>query len=150
MNKAWLQISLMILVGSSSSLAADFKRFEFQPFGGFTASGGIPLKTEDSTTHGTISVNNSHNIGATFGVNFNELDAVEGLWRRQYTEARLPSEIAVPASSGGLTSFDLKIDPLGKRRCRPGKPHAVCCDGAGICPPDLAPHDHRLARSHVL
>jgi len=110
MNLAWLQISLMILVGSSSSLAADFKRFEFQPFGGFTASGGIPLKTDDNTTHGSISVNNSYNVGTTFGVNFNELDAVEGLWRRQYTEARLPSEIAVPASSGGLTSFDLKID----------------------------------------
>jgi opacity protein-like surface antigen len=107
MKKAWLQISLVILVGSSSSLAADFKRFELQPFGGFTAGGGIPLRTDDNASHGSISVNNSYNFGVTFGVNLNELDAVEGLWRRQKTEGRLPSELAAPAS---LTAFDLKID----------------------------------------
>jgi opacity protein-like surface antigen len=108
--KAWLPISLLMLAGSSSSLAADFKRFEFQPFGGFTVSGGIPLIVDDNTTYGSISVSSSYNVGATFGVNFNELDAVEGLWRRQQTEGRLPQEIAVPASSAGLTSFGLKID----------------------------------------
>ncbi len=110
MNRAWLQISLLILAGSASSRAADFKRFELQPFGGFTASGSIPLKTDDSTTLGSISVNSSYNLGTTFGVNFNELDAVEGLWRRQYTQGRLPSEFAVPALPGSSTSFDLKID----------------------------------------
>lgn len=110
MRRAWLQIFLLMLTGNASSLAGDFKRFEFQPFGGFTVSGGIPLTADDNTTHGSISVNSSHNIGATFGVNFNVLDAVEGYWRRQFTEGRLPPEIAVPVSSDSLTPFDLKID----------------------------------------
>jgi opacity protein-like surface antigen len=110
MVKAWLHISLMILAGSSSSMAEDGKRFEFQLFGGFTASGGIPLKAADGTTAGAMSVDSSHNVGTTFGVRFNELDAVEGLWRRQYTSGRLPSGIIVPASAGSLPSFDLKID----------------------------------------
>ncbi len=110
MKKVRLQIFLMVLTGSASSFAGDFKRFEFQPFGGFSVSGGIPLTSDDETGHESISVNSSHNVGATFGVNFNVLDAVEVYWRRQFTEGRLPSEIVVPVSSGNATSFDLKVD----------------------------------------
>ncbi len=110
MAKKCLQTLLLILAGTSWCLAGDFKRFEFQPFGGFTVSGGIPLTADDGNTHGSIPVNSSYNVGATFGVNFNVLDAVEGYWRRQFTEGGLPSEIVVPVSSGNLTPFDLKID----------------------------------------
>ncbi len=110
MKKVWLQILLLILTGSVSSLAGDFKRFEFQPFGGLSVSGGIPLTSDDNTTHESISVKSSHNIGATFGVNFNVLDAVEVYWRRQFTEGGLPSEMVVLGSSSDATSFNLKVD----------------------------------------
>jgi opacity protein-like surface antigen len=112
MHKAWLWISLMMLAGSSSSAAEEFKRFEFQPFGGFGVSGGIPLTAQDNTSYGSVSVNSSYMLGATFGINLNNLDAVEALWRRQYTEGRLQPEVAVPVLPGGVSSFNLKIDQI--------------------------------------
>ncbi len=110
MKKVWPLLCLLVSAGHTSSLAEDFKRFEFQPFGGYSISGGIPLIAGDNTSQGSISVNSSYSIGATFGVNFNQLDAIEGYWRRQFTEGRLPSEFAVPATTGNLIPFDLKID----------------------------------------
>ena len=110
MRRLWLLLSLLVLVCPASSVAADFKRFEFQPFGGFSVSGSIPLEADDGTRYGSVSVKSSYNIGATFGVNFNVLDAVEVYWRRQFSEGQLPLEIAVPLPTGGPTSFNLKID----------------------------------------
>ena len=105
-----MHLPLLMVVGSSAVLAADFKRFEFQPFGGFTASGSIPLISDDDVHHGSIHVNSSFNVGATVAVNLNALDAVEALWQRQFTEGRLPAEISVPISSGNSPAFDLRID----------------------------------------
>jgi hypothetical protein len=110
MNKAWMLLPLLMVAGSSVVLAGEFRRFEFQPFGGFTASGSIPLITDDDIHHGSIHVNSSFNVGATLAVNLNALDAVEALWQRQFTEGRLPAEIAVPISAGNSTAFNLKID----------------------------------------
>jgi len=106
----WMLFPLLILMGSSLVQAEEFKRFEFQPFGGFTASGDIPLVGEDDVKHGSVHVDSSYNAGATFAVNFHEVDAVEVHWQRQFTEGRLPAELAVPPSSGNLTAFNLKID----------------------------------------
>ena len=112
MKKLWMHLPLLMVASSSVVLAGDFKRFEFQPFGGFTASGSIPLITHDNVHHGSIHVKSSLKVGATLAVNLNALDAVEGLWQRQFTEGRLPVEIAVPLSSENLTAFDLNIDQI--------------------------------------
>jgi opacity protein-like surface antigen len=112
MKKILAQLLLLLLFGTSAIPAEDFKRFEFQPFGGYSASGDIPLITDDNVDHGSIRVNNSYNVGGTFAVNLNTLDAVEAFWQRQFTEGRLPAEIAVPQSPGDLIAFDLKIDQI--------------------------------------
>jgi opacity protein-like surface antigen len=112
MKRILLQVLWLLIAGSSSAPAEDFKRFEFQPFGGFTGSGSIPLKSEDDVSHGSIQVDSSYNVGATFAVNLNALDAIEGHWQRQFTEGRLPVEIVVPQSSVNLRPFDLKIDQI--------------------------------------
>ncbi len=109
MRMVWLHL-LLLAAASSPTLAVDFKRFELQPSGGFTASGGIPLVTDDNVHHGSIHVNSSYNLGAAFGVYLNTLDAVEASWQRQFTEGLLPSEIANPLSSGNSAAFNLKID----------------------------------------
>jgi hypothetical protein len=102
---------ILISVGNPG-WAGDFKRFEFQPYGGFTASGGIPLENKDNAAHESIHVDSSYNIGATFAVNLNELDAVEGHWQRQSTKARLPAEIVAPQTSQSWEPFNLKIDQI--------------------------------------
>jgi len=110
MKEFWMSVPLLMLVGSSAALAGDFKRFEFQPFGGYTVSGSIPLMGDDDVQHGSIHVNSSYNAGATFAINLNKLDALEARWQRQFTEGRLPTEFVVPQSSGDLATFNLKID----------------------------------------
>jgi opacity protein-like surface antigen len=110
MKGIWL--FLMLMAGSSAVLAGDFNRFEFQPYGGFTASGGIPLETEDNGAHESIHVNSSYNVGATFAVNLNKLDAVEAHWQRQFTEGRLPADFVVSQASQGPAQFNLKIDQI--------------------------------------
>ncbi len=110
MKNVWLRLSVLFVAASSAVLAEDFKRFEFQPLGGFTASGSIPLRTDDDVGHGSVHVDSSFNLGATFAVNLNELDAIEGLWQRQFTEGRLSGEFAVPLLAGTSTPFNLKID----------------------------------------
>jgi hypothetical protein len=112
MKIAWMHLPLFLLIGSSAIMAEDFKRFEFQLFGGYSVSGDIPLITYDNENHGYVRVNNSYNVGATLAVYLNELDAVEGFWQRQFTEGRLPAEIAVPQAPGDLIPFDLKIDRI--------------------------------------
>src|SRR5512136_2268834 len=112
MKKVWICVHFVMVLGSSVALAGDFKRFEFQPFGGFTASGSIPLITDDGVHYGSIHVNSAFNVGAALAVNFNELDAVEALWQRQFTEGRLSGEMAGPIASGNLTPFNLKIDQI--------------------------------------
>lgn len=112
MKGVWLQILIIVIAGSSEVWADEFKRFEVQPFGGFTASGSIPLKAEGDGSHASIHVNSSHNIGATFSINLNELDAIEGHWQRQFTEGRLPAGIVDPQSSGSVTPFNLNIDQM--------------------------------------
>jgi len=101
MKEIWLSLPLIMLIVSSTAMGEDFKRFEFQPFGGFTASGSIPLKTDDNVDHGSVKVDSSFNLGANLAINLNELDAVEAHWQRQFTEGRLPG-----------ATFDLKIDQL--------------------------------------
>lgn len=104
-----LQLALLLTIGNSALFAQDFKRFEFNPFGGFTASGSIPIESEDEIKD-SIQVNSSYHLGAALGVNLNELDAIEVLWQRQFTDGRLPAVIAAPASSGNPRYFDLNID----------------------------------------
>jgi len=110
MTKIWMCIAFLMLMGASPALAEDFKRFEFQPFGGYTVSGSIPLVGDDDIKQGSIHVNSSYNGGATFTVNLNELDAIEAHWQRQFTEGRLPAEMVVPHLSENGTTFNLKID----------------------------------------
>ena len=110
MNKRWIHFAFLTMIGSSRVMAGDFKRFEFQPFSGFTGSGSIPLIAEDGVQRGSIHVNSSYNYGAAFAVNLNELDAIEALWQRQPTKGRLPAEFIPPNSSGNLPTFDLKMD----------------------------------------
>ncbi len=112
MKKSWMHAFLLMALSGSVALAEDFKRFEFQPLGGFTASGSIPLIADDDVRHGSIHVDSSFSVGARFAVNLNELDAVEAHWQRQFTEGRLPGEITVPVSPGSLPSFDLNIDQI--------------------------------------
>jgi opacity protein-like surface antigen len=110
MRNIAIHLLLLLIVDSSALLAEDFRRFEFQPFGGFTGSGGIPLIADDDVRHGSIRVNSSSNFGATLAVNLNALDAVEAHWQRRFTEGRLPAEIPIPLSPGNSTSFSPKID----------------------------------------
>ena len=112
MKKVGIHFALLMMIGSSVAMADDFKRFEFQPFSGFTGSGSIPLIAGDGVQRGSIHVNSSYNYGATFAVNLNELDAVEALWQRQPTEGRLPAEFVAPNSSGNLTAFNLKMEQV--------------------------------------
>jgi opacity protein-like surface antigen len=112
MKRFLMHLLLLLSVGSSRSLAEDFKRFEFQPFVGYSVAGDISLKTYENVDYGSIRINNSYNIGATFGINLNELDAMEVAWQRQFTEGQLPAAIAVPYSSGDPIAFDLKIDKI--------------------------------------
>ncbi len=109
MKKLWIQLPLLLAMGSSALLAGDLKRFELQPFGGFSASGSIPLTGDDGVDHGSIHVSSTYNLGATFAVNLNPLDAVEASWQRQLTDGRLPTAIVVPQASGSSTDFDLRI-----------------------------------------
>ena len=103
-------IYILMVLASSILCAGDFKRFEIQPFAGATLTGGIPLESSDNVNLGTIHVDNSYNAGITLGVNINEEDAIEGLWRRMFTNGRLPAGLVDPGSSLSGTSFDLKID----------------------------------------
>src|SRR5512135_1139016 len=96
MKNFWTMLPLFILLSGSVALAQDFKRFEFHVSAGLTVSGGIPLEPENDVTYTSIHVNNSHNIGAAFAINLNQLDAIELYWQRQFTEGRLPAEIAAP------------------------------------------------------
>ena len=108
-KRIWLSVFLLMIAGSSSAVAGDFKRFELQPFGVFTASGKIPLTSSDNSRNGSAHVDSSYGIGATFAVNLNTLDAVEVRWQRQFTEGRLSLDIAAPAIPG---AFNLKIDQV--------------------------------------
>jgi len=108
-KKVWLSISLLAILGCSPAAAEDFKRFEFQPFSGFTASGKIPLTSSDNSRNGSTHVDSSYSVGATFAVNLNALDAIEGSWQRQFTKGRLSAEIAAPFIPG---AFDLDIDQI--------------------------------------
>jgi hypothetical protein len=105
------QICILVCV-SSVVQANDFKRFEFQPYAGFTASGGIPLKAEDGVSAESVEVNSSYSFGMTFSLYFNELDAVEGSWQRQFSEGRLPADIGGGHTPGGMTPFSLNIDQI--------------------------------------
>jgi opacity protein-like surface antigen len=113
MKTMWMLLCVCFAAGSSSLVrAVDFKRFELQPFGGFTASGSIPLVSDDDVHRGSIHVDSSFNYGANFAINLNSLDAVEAHWQRQSTEGRLPAEFISPVSSGSPPSFNLKIDQI--------------------------------------
>ena len=90
-----MQVIFWMAIGCSAGSARDFKRFEFQPFGGLTASGDVSLETEDNTNV-TVLVNSSYNLGAAFGVYINELDSIEASFQRQFTDGRIPSEITDP------------------------------------------------------
>ena len=91
-------------------LSQEFKRFEFHVSGGLTVSGGIPLDVDGDVRHLSIRVNYSQNVGAALAVNLNELDAIEVYWQRQFTEGRLPAELAALLSSESLSAINLNID----------------------------------------
>ncbi len=110
MKRNCLMIYILMGLASSIIYAGDFKRFEIQPFGGATLTGGIPLESSDNVNLGTIHVNNSYNAGVTFGVYLNEEDAVEGLWRRMFTKGELPAGFVDPGPSLSGSTFNLKID----------------------------------------
>ncbi len=108
-KRSRLGVFLLMIAGCSSAAAGDFKRFELQPFGGFTASGRIPLTSSDDSRNGSTHVDSSYSVGITFAVNLNALDAIEGSWQRQFTKGRLSPEIAAPAIPA---DFDLDIDQI--------------------------------------
>jgi hypothetical protein len=108
-HAAWLLVCMLLFTGNLSATAQDFTRFELQPFGGFVVSGAIPLVSDDDARRGAVHVDSSFNGGMTFAVNLNALDAIEGMWQRQFTRARLPEEITLPVIPG---KFDLSIDRI--------------------------------------
>ncbi len=110
MKNLWMVSLLLILMNCSVGLSQDFKRFEAHVSGGLTVSGDIPLDTAEDIHYESIQVSSSHNVGAAFAININRLDAVELSWQRQFTEGRLPSELAPPLSSGNPAVFNLNID----------------------------------------
>ena len=112
MTRICLNVLGILLCLSSVVQANDFKRFEFQPYAGFTASGSIPLKAEDDASSGSIAVDSSHHTGATFSLNLNELDAIEWRWQRQFSKGRLQAEINDGQSPVGATQFNLTIDQI--------------------------------------
>lgn len=103
-------LPLFVLMSCPAVLSQEFKRFEFHVSGGLTASGGIPLDTENDVDYDSIHVDSSYNVGAAFTINLNELDAIELYWQRQFTEGQLPEEFAAPVSAGNPSSFNLNID----------------------------------------
>jgi len=110
MKNFWKLLPLFLLMSSPAVFSQEFKRFEFHVMGGLTVSGGIPLDTEEDIDYDSIHVNNSHNVGAAFAVNLNDLDTLEWIWQRQFTEGRLPAGITDPGSSANPAVFDLNID----------------------------------------
>jgi hypothetical protein len=117
MRKITIQIAAIITAAflfadSLLLLAGDFKRFEIQPFGGFTASGSIPLESSDNTQLGSIHVESSAHVGMTLTVYLNESDSVEGLWQRQNSRGQLPAEFVAPLAQLADRSFDLRIDRI--------------------------------------
>jgi hypothetical protein len=110
MKSIWTMLILFVLMSCPVVRSQEFKRFEFHVSGGLTASGGIPLDVDGDVDHYSIHVNNSQNVGAAFAVNLNELDAIELYWQRQFTEGRLPAELAALLSSESLSAFNLNID----------------------------------------
>jgi hypothetical protein len=101
---------LFVLMNCPAVPAQEFKRFEFHVLGGLTLSGGIPLDVEGDVRPYSIHVNNSQNVGVAFAVNLNELDAIELYWQRQFTEGRLPVELAALLSPESLSAINLNID----------------------------------------
>jgi hypothetical protein len=110
MKNIWTMLFLFVLMRCPVILSQEFKRFEFNASGGLTASGGIPLDVDGDVGHYSIHVNNSYNVGAAFAVNLDELDTIELYWQRQFTEGRLPAELAALLSSESLSVFNLNID----------------------------------------
>jgi hypothetical protein len=110
MKSLWTLFLLFLLIHCPAVFSQEFKRFEFSVSGGLTASGGIPLDTEDNVHYDSIHVDSSHNVAAGFAISLNELDAIELYWQRQFTEGRLPEEFAAPLPSDGLSTFNLNID----------------------------------------
>jgi hypothetical protein len=112
MYRNWIQLAVILTMDSLLLFAGDIKRIEIQPFGGFTVSGDIPLKSSNNEQFGSIHVGSSANAGVTLGFNLNESDSVEGLWRRQNTTGLLPAEFITPATSLTNSPFNLKIDQI--------------------------------------
>ena len=109
----WLKFFVaMIVFGLISVLngsAQDFKRFEFLPYGGFSASGDIPVESEENVS-GEIRVNSSSHAGSAFYIYLNELDAIGIRWQIQFTDGSLPAAIFEPPLSEDSTHFNLNVD----------------------------------------
>jgi len=106
----WPLLPLLMFTNNRAFAADNFKRFEFQPFAGYSVAGDIPLEDDEGVRHGSVDVKSSYNIGATFAVNLNEFDSIELRWQRQFGEGRLPEEFVQPLSSGNPLVFNLNID----------------------------------------
>jgi len=112
MKNSWVHLPLFMLLANFAVLGQEFKRFELQPLVGLSATGSIPLRSEDGVDHGSVHVGSSYHLGGTFAVYLNELDAIEALWQRQFTEGRLPGEFAIPLPGERSPAFNLKIDQI--------------------------------------
>ncbi len=97
------------LLSVSNSAAQNFKRFEFLPYAGFSASGDIPVESEENVS-GDIHVSSSLHAGAAFYIYLNELDAIGIRWQRQFTDGTLPAIIIEPAPREESTYFNLNVD----------------------------------------
>jgi len=95
LKNIYLQIVLCFIFGCAAVRAQDFKRFEFYPFAGYTASGKVSLENEEGAGF-DIHVDGSYSLGADLGVNINELDTIEASWQRQFTDGRVPAGVYDP------------------------------------------------------
>jgi hypothetical protein len=134
--------ALVLLIASAPGRpapAGDFTRFELQPLAGVVASGSVPLTSRDGERVGTFSVDSSASAGASLTVYLNELDAVEGLWKRQFTRGTLveapaapePDEATAPAS-GALSIDQLQCNFLHHYRLSDPRVRPYVTGGLGV------------------
>ena len=112
-SERWLNVFVAMvffnLISVLDSPAQHFKRFEFLPYAGFSASGDIPVVSDENVS-GNIRVGSSLHAGTAFYVYLNKLDAIGVRWQRQFTDGSLPAIILEPAPQEDATSFNLNVD----------------------------------------
>lgn len=107
--KIFVIVIFYSLIFIPDSPAQEFKRFEFLPYAGFSASGNIPVENEENVS-GDIRVNSSLHAGAAFYIYLNKLDAIGVRWQRQFTDGSLPPVVVEPSPLQDATHFNLNVD----------------------------------------